>query len=247
MPTKQRVAVVMGGGANIGRAVCCKLAERGFALAICDISRQRAEDCQRSLKTNDAGSLVIAVDATDKTQVDGARDRVAEAFGRTDVLVNLQGNVQNELLLKLTDDAWRKTLAIHLDGTLNAMQAFAPMMIERSYGRIINMSSIAARGSVAGASYGAAKGAIEGLTRSAAMEWARYGITVNCVAPGLINAGMFLTVPERYRQAGIERTPMKRAGEPEEVAACVDFLGSADASFITGQTIFVCGGLSIGF
>jgi 3-oxoacyl-[acyl-carrier protein] reductase len=117
------------------------------------------------------------------------------------------------------------------------------MMIQRKYGRIVNFSSIAVLGSLAGASYGAAKGGIEALSRTAAVEWARYGITINCVAPGLINAGLALTTFERSRKAVIAKTPMKRAGEPEEVAACVRFLASEEASFITGQTIFVCGGL----
>ena len=108
------------------------------------------------------------------------------------------------------------------------------------------MSSVASYGSTAGASYSAAKGAIEALSRTAAVEWARYNITVNCVAPGLINAGLNLTTPEHFQKAGIERTPMRRAGNPEEVAACFKFLASEEASFITGQTIFVCGGLTIG-
>jgi len=150
-------------------------------------------------------------------------------------------------MVRLTEEGWRRTLSSHLYGTLNAMLAFAPMMIEQKYGRIVNMSSIAVLGSLAGGSYGAAKGAIEALSRTAALEWGRYKITVNCVAPGLINAGMFLTTPEAYQRAGIEKTPMKRAGEPEEVAACIQFLASERASFITGQTIFVCGGLSVGF
>jgi 3-oxoacyl-[acyl-carrier protein] reductase len=109
------------------------------------------------------------------------------------------------------------------------------------------MSSVAVLGSLGGGSYGAAKGAIEGLSRAAALEWAGRGITVNCVAPGLIDAGMFQTTPPQFREEGIARTPMKRAGTAQEVADAIAFLASPEASFITGQTLFVCGGLSIGF
>jgi 3-oxoacyl-[acyl-carrier protein] reductase len=120
-------------------------------------------------------------------------------------------------------------------------------MRAHGYGRIVNTSSIAFRGTVAGGSYGAAKGAIEGLTHSAAIELAPHGITVNCVAPGLVDAGIFLSTPEEYRQELIERVPMQRLGTPADIAACVAFLASEEAGYITGQTLTVCGGLSLGF
>jgi 3-oxoacyl-[acyl-carrier protein] reductase len=247
MTVDKRVAVIMGGGADIGRVICRAMAEKGFQLALNDIDEARAKQCSDSLAEIGPPPLIITGDICKKGEVGRIRDEVENKFGRADILINVQGVLHNELMLKLTEDGWRKTLNVHVDGTLNSMQAFAPMMIEKNYGRIVNMSSIGVRGSLAGASYGAAKGAVEALSRTAALEWARYGITVNCVAPGLIKAGMFLTTPEHYQRAGIEKTPMKRAGEPEEVAACVRFLASEEASFITGQTIFVCGGLSIGF
>ena len=129
---------------------------------------------------------------------------------------------------------------------MNMMRAFAPHMKERGYGRIINTSSVAALGSIAGTSYTAAKGAIEAMTRTAAMEFARYGITVNCVAPGIINTGMFQQQPERARNHMLDRTPMRRAGDPMEIAACYRFLSTRDASYVTGQTLYACGGVSVG-
>ena len=243
----KRVAVIMGGGADLGRAICQVLADDGIQIVIGDIDETRAKKCADSLTNIGSAPLIVTGDISKRDQVERMKSEVENELGPIDILINVQGALHNELILKLTEDGWRDTLSVHLEGTLNSMRVFAPMMVERRYGRIVNMSSIAVRGSLAGASYGAAKGAIEALSRTAAMEWARYGITVNCVAPGLIKAGMFLTTPEHFQRTGIERTPMKRAGEPEEVAACVRFLASEEASFITGQTIYVCGGLSIGF
>ena len=243
----KRVAVVMGGGADIGRSICLALAENGIQVVVGDINEARAKKCADSLAITNSYPQIVIGDISQRDDVERMKDEVENEFGRVDILINVQGNLHNELLLKLTEDAWRKTLNVHLDGTLNSMLVFAPLMIEQKYGRIVNMSSIAVRGSLAGASYGAAKGAIEALSRTAALEWAHYGITVNCVAPGLIKAGMFLTTPEKFQKAGIEKTPMKRAGESGEVAACFRFLASEEAGFITGQTIFVCGGLSISF
>ena len=247
MTVEKRIGVVMGGGGDIGCVICQALAEGGAQVVVSDISATRVEQCTKKLTSLGFQPFITIGDVTQKAEVERMKAEVEDKFGRVDILINAQGTLHNELLLKVTEDRWRNTLAVHLEGTLNSMQTFAPMMIERRYGRIVNMSSIAVLGSSAGASYGAAKGGIEALSRTAAIEWARYGITVNCVAPGLIKAGMFLTTPEHFQRAGIEKTPMKRAGKPEEVAACIRFLASEDASFITGQTIFVCGGLSIGF
>ena len=243
----KRVAVVMGGGADMGRSICQALAKNGVQVVVGDINEARAKKCADSFCTDSSHTQIVLGDISKRDEVERMKDEVENEFGRVDILINVQGILHNELLFKLTHDAWRRTLSVHLDGTLNSMLAFAPLMIEQKYGRIVNMSSIAVRGSLAGASYGAAKGGIEALSRTAALEWAHYGITVNCVAPGLIKAGMFLTTPEKFQKAGIEKTPMKRAGEPEEVAACIRFLTSKEAGFITGQTIFICGGLSIGF
>jgi 3-oxoacyl-[acyl-carrier protein] reductase len=184
---------------------------------------------------------------SDRAAVEEAVRSIVDSHGRLDIVVNLAGVIRNQLLVKIEDDDFDLVLATHVRGTLNTMRAAIPHMRERGYGRIVNTSSLAARGSIAGASYGAAKGAIEGLTRSAAIEVARYGITVNCVAPGLIAAGMFLTVPQSYQEESAAKIPMQRLGLPEEVAACVSFLASPAASYVTGQTLLICGGLSLGF
>jgi len=247
MNTEKRVAVIVGGGGDIGSVICRVFAEKGLQVVISDYDATKAEKCAAELRKIGAEPLVANGDMTNKTEAQKICDAVMTKFGRADILVNTQGTIHNELLLKLTEKAWKQTMSVHVDGTLNSMTAFGPVMKQQKYGRIINMSSIAVLGSLAGASYGAAKGAIEGLSRTAALEWAHYGITVNCVAPGLINTGMFLTTPKAYQEEGIARTPMRRAGKPEEVAETIYFLASEGAGFITGQTLFICGGLSIGY
>lgn len=249
MAIEKRVAIVTGGGGALGTCICVAQALAGVQVVVADIDEGRVKSCADALKAVGCEPLIIIGDLSSKDDVARMQQEVAGKFGRADILVNAHGDNKNELLFKLNDATWRKTLSVHLDGTLNSMLAFGAMMKERKYGRIVNMSSIAARGSIAGGAYGAAKSGIEGLTRCAAMEWARYNIAVNCMAPGLIGGqSMFTrTTPEEFQVVGIEKTPMKRAGKPEEVAALARFLTSEDAGFITGQTISIDGGLSLGF
>ncbi|MBI3991914.1 MAG: SDR family oxidoreductase [Candidatus Lambdaproteobacteria bacterium] len=246
MAEQQAVALVTGGGGGLGRAVCLALGQTGAHVVANDRDEARAEACAQALQAAGHAASAAAGNVSSAEAVDALKAQIIQRFGRLDILVNMAGNVANDLLVKVKDEDFIATLDAHLRSTLNCMRAFAPLMRERSYGRIVNMSSVAALGIVGGTSYSAAKGAIEALSRTAAMELARYGITVNCVAPGLINAGMFLTNPEHFRQAGIARTPMGRPGEPEEVAAAIRFLASREAGYITGQTLLVCGGLSVG-
>lgn len=247
MGAGKRISVIMGGGGDIGKVISRVFAEHGDQVVISDYDRDKAEAAADAVRKLGSDPLVLPGDMTRMDEMQKIADAVINKFQRIDALVNTQGTIHNELLLKLTDKAWKSTMAVHVDGTLNSMRAFGPAMKQQQYGRIVNMSSIAVLGSLAGSSYGAAKGAIEGLSRAAAYEWAHYGITVNCVAPGLINTGMFLTTPKEFREAGIARTPMRRPGEPEEVAETIYFLASDKAGFITGQTLFICGGLSIGY
>lgn len=244
--SRKRVAVVMGGAGGIGNATCRSLALAGQHVIVVDLSGERAEAVAAELRSNDLSAHSEACDTTDRTAVDALRERIDARYGTVDVLVNLAGVVRNDILVKVKDEDFALTMATHLDSTLNSMRAFLPDMRKRGYGRVVNTSSTAARGTFGGASYAAAKGAIEALSRTAALELAKFGVTVNCVAPGLIRAGIFLTVPDDYQQQAIGHVPMGRAGEAGEVAACIRFLASGEASYITGQTLYVCGGLTIG-
>lgn len=238
--------MVTGAGGGLGPACCAALARRGMQLSILDLDDRAVQAAADALPSGTA-TFVQAVDVTRRDQVEAAVEQTITNLGGLHVLVNLAGVIRNSMLEKVVDEDHELVMATHVGGVLNTMRASARHMKDQRYGRIVNMSSIAVRGSLAGGSYGAAKGAIEGLTRSAAYEMARHGVTANCVAPGLISAGMFTRVPADYQEAAIARTPMRRPGTAEEVASCVAFLASEEAGYVTGQVLFVCGGLSIGY
>jgi NAD(P)-dependent dehydrogenase (short-subunit alcohol dehydrogenase family) len=242
----RRVSVVTGGAGGLGLGICRSLAESGCHVMIADISGERAAAASMALRDASYASTAFQCDVSSPSDVARLRDEVIGVAGKVDVLVNLAGVVRNAMLSKVTDEDFNATLDSHVVGTMTTMREFGPLMKKRGHGRIVNASSVASLGTLAGASYSAAKGAIEAMSRSIAIELAPFGVTVNCVAPGVIDAGMFLTTPKEFQEHVLSRTPMRRAGRIDEVAACVRFLASEEASFITGQTIFVCGGASIG-
>lgn len=244
---EQRVALLTGAAGGLGVAASRALGRTGVKVQMADMDESRVEAAAANLRMEGIDASGAALDVTDRAAVDSFVAGIAASHDRLDILVNMAGIVRNDYLTKVKDADFDLTFASHVKGTMHCMRAAIPIMRAQKYGRVINMSSVAALGSIAGTSYGAAKGAIESMSRVAAVENAKEGVTVNCVAPGMIAAGMFLTTPQHFQALNIERTPMKRAGTAEEVAHCIAFFASPAASFVTGQTLFVCGGLSVGF
>lgn len=242
---KHDVCIVTGGGGALGIEVCRALASTGNRVIAVDLG-DSATAAAQTLERDAIAVTPETCDVSDAAAAKALLERVLDLYGTVNVLVNLAGVVRNDKLIDVSDADFDLTITSHARGTLNMMRTFAPHMKKEKYGRIINTSSVAALGSIGGISYTAAKGAIEAMTRTAAVELARHGITVNCVAPGVITGGMFTQQPERARNHMLERTPMRRGGAPSEIAACYRFLGSRDASFVTGQTLYVCGGASLG-
>lgn len=244
---RRRVALVTGAGGGLGSACCATLAATGLHVVVADLDAGPAEKVAADVLGAGHSASSTAVDVRDRAAVEAVVNAIVAERGGLDVVVNLAGVLRNQILVKIEDEDFDLVMTTHLKGTLNTMRAAVPVMRAAGYGRVVNMSSVAARGSVAGSAYGAAKAAIEALTRSAAIEVAKHGITANCVAPGLIGAGMFITVDEDYQKAAAARIPMGRLGDADEVAACVAFLASPAAAYVTGQTLNICGGLSLGF
>lgn len=243
--SKADVYLVTGGAGGLGRALCIRAAASGAHVVVVDVGAS-AQALAEELTAQGLSAEAASCNVSKREAVVELRSRLLDSRRAPTVIVNLAGATRNAPLIEVTEEDFDLTLASHARGTLNMMWAFAPAMKESGYGRIVNTSSVAARGSPTGMSYVAAKGAIEAMTRTAAIELARHGVTVNCVAPGGVDGGMFRMQPEKAQQHMLARTPMRRVAQPEEIAACYMFLASPEASFVTGQTLYACGGASVG-
>lgn len=242
----ERVALVTGAGGGVGLACCKALGNMGLHVIATDLNGNAAAEVEKALRDDGVSASSAMLDVCDRDAVEAFVNASDGEVGDIDVVVNLAGVIRNNMLVNVTIEDFRLTMASHVEGSLNTMRVALPKMKQRGYGRVVNMSSTAARGALGGTSYNTAKGAIEALSRTAAIEFAEFGITVNCVASGPIDAGIFKTVPDKYRQKVIAGIPMRRPGRPEELANSIAFLASESASYITGQTLTVCGGASIG-
>ena len=245
MPT-DAVAIVTGGSSGIGAACCASLASAGFNIAILSRRPKPAESVLDSVRRRGVKAIHLETDVADHAQVKDAIDRVCQTFGAIDVLVNNAGIITPlRYFFDQSDEEWDCVVKAHLYGTFYLMKEVAPRMMARKFGRIINISSGAARsGSCGRANYAAAKVAVEGLTLTAAKELGEFGITVNVVRPGFARTPM--TESRNYDFAAIARVvPRQRIGNPEDTARLVTFLAGRESDYITGQIISVDGGWSI--
>jgi 3-oxoacyl-[acyl-carrier protein] reductase len=243
---KDKKAIVTGAGQGIGRSIALKMAQEGADVVIAEWNPETGNQTRKEVEAVGRKALFMKVDVASRIEVQNMVAEILRAWGRIDILVNNAGFDRGATLLKVKEEDWDAVLGVHLKGTMNCIQAVAPHMIEKQYGKIVNMSSIYGKsGGVAAISYSAAKAGIIGLTKSVARELGGYLINVNVVLPGLILTPTIAKMAEKYRDMIIERTPLGRIGQPEEIANVVAFLASDEASFVTGAAIEVSGGSSM--
>ena len=238
-----KVALVTGAGRGIGAAIAQALAGAGASVAVLDVDAETAVATATSLPTKSVG---IQADITDSTQVRAAVGEAVDALGPVDVLVNNAGWDKIEPFLDNDESDWDRIIAINLKGPIVVTRAVLDSMIEQGSGVIVNIASDAGRvGSSGEAVYSAAKGGVIAFTKTLAREMARHGIRVNCVCPGPTDTALLATMDDKLR-AGLERAiPMRRIGQPADIAPVVVFLASDAAGYVTGQTLSVSGGLTM--
>lgn len=246
MNVKDRVAIVTGSGQGIGLGIARVLAGAGAKVVINDLFPEKVEEATTELTA--AGLDVVGV-AADVSVADGAEALVngaLEAYGRVDILVNNVGMARDGYLAKMSEENWDIVLQVNLKSQFLTCRAVAPHMMEQKSGRIVNISSRAWLGGPGQANYAASKGAVISLTRTLALEMARFGITANAIAPALVDTPLFRGLDEEVQERLIKTIPAKRIGTPEDIGNAVLFLAADESSYVTGQTLYVCGGRSLG-
>jgi 3-oxoacyl-[acyl-carrier protein] reductase len=244
MKLKDKVALVTGASRGLGKAIALKLAAEGARVTVNYIKNaDQAEGVVQEITSRGGNAAAMRADITSLPEVEKMVDSLYEQFGRIDILVNNAGVTKDELLLSMTPEDWDIVIKTNLGGLFNCTKAVAKYMMVQKSGRIINISSVAGeRGGRGQSNYAASKGGINAFTRSVAMELAPKKITVNAVAPGVVETEMSSTVIRRAKDIILDAVALKRLGQPEEIANVVAFLASDDASYITGEVIRVDGG-----
>ncbi|MBW2572471.1 MAG: 3-oxoacyl-[acyl-carrier-protein] reductase [Deltaproteobacteria bacterium] len=250
---KQRIVVVTGGSRGIGRAICIALAAPDtdiyfnyFSPSDPDAEAAAAAETEKLVAEAQGSAASKSVNIAKENEVVNFFKEIIDKTGRIDVLVNNAGITKDGLLVRMKEQDWDAVLNINLKGAFTCTKIVSKVMMQQRYGRIINMASVVGvTGNVGQANYAASKAGLIGLTKTVAKELAPRGITVNAIAPGFIETDMTASLSEKARNAMLSQVPLRRAGQPEDIAAAVSFLASESASYITGQVIHVSGGMYI--
>ncbi|WP_018680762.1 3-oxoacyl-ACP reductase FabG [Actinokineospora enzanensis] len=245
----QRVAIVTGAARGIGAAIARRLGADGFAVAVLDLTAESGADTVAAITDAGGRAAAVGADVSDAGQVEAAVAAVAEKLGPPVVLVNNAGILRDNLLFKMTDDDWDSVIGVHLRGAFLMTRAVQRFQTEQGYGRIVTLSSTSALGNRGQVNYATAKAGLQGFTKTVAIELGKFGVTANAIAPGFIETEMTAATAARMKMAfedfkagAAAAIPVRRIGQPEDVAAVASFLASEEAGFVSGQVIYVAGG-----
>ncbi|GAC1381791.1 MAG: 3-oxoacyl-ACP reductase FabG [Ktedonobacteraceae bacterium] len=246
---EERVAFVTGAGRGIGAATALRMAEEGARVVLADIDTEGCKQVAAELDRLGSENFVVPCNVTDNSMVQDAMDKTVERFGRLDILVNNAGVLRDNLLFKMSEEDWDIVMNVHLKGAFLCSRAAQKYMVQQKYGRIVSLSSTSALGNRGQANYAAVKAGLQGFTRTLAIELGQFGITVNAVAPGFIDTEMTRITahrmgfdPEERMAEAAKIIPVRRVGQPRDVANVICFLSSDEAGFVSGQVIYVAGG-----
>ena len=244
MSFKDKVVLITGGGRGIGAATAQWFAKEGAKVAVSDMDQGPAEEVAKPLK-----GLAIACDVTNREQVEAMVQRTVSELGRLDALVCCAGIIRDNLLFKMTDEDWDSVIDTHLKGTFFSARAAQSPMVEQKYGKMVFLSSTSALGNRGQTNYSTAKAGLQAMARTLAIELGPFNINVNAVAPGFIETRMTQQTAQRmgvdfeaFKVGAASQIPLRRVGQPHDVASVIAFLCSDEASFVSGQTIYVRGG-----
>jgi len=246
MSFEGKVVLVTGGARGIGKAITQRFHKGGASVAIVGRNGEAARALASELSSNGAKCAGYACDMAIGAQIEATAEAVLKEFGKIDVLVNNAGITQDGLLVRMSDEAWEAVLNTNLTGAFRMQRAVARSMIKARSGSIVNISSVVALiGNAGQANYCAAKAGLIGLTKSSARELSSRGVRVNAVAPGMIETDMTAKLNDAQKKTLMATIPLGRIGSAEDIASAVCFLASAEAAYITGQVLSVCGGMAI--
>jgi len=238
-----KVAIVTGAARGLGKGIAAKLGALGATVVLFDVNKKILDDVVQEFVGSSLNAEAMVVNVADAAAAQSAIEQIIEKHGRLDILVNNAGINRDVMMHKMSDQQWDEVISVNLTGTFNCMRPAVQHMRDRESGRIINISSASWLGNIGQANYAASKAGVVGLTKTAARELGRKNITVNAICPGFIDTDMTRGVPEKVWDLMVSKIPMGRAGQPEDVANCIAFLASEQASYITGEVINVGGGM----
>jgi 3-oxoacyl-(acyl-carrier-protein) reductase len=240
---ESKVALVTGSGRGLGKAIAIKLAESGADLIINDLDEKSALETAEEIKKMGRKVLVSHGNVAVYSDMEVLFKDIQDTFGKLDILVNNAGITRDSLFLKMSEGQWDQVIAVNLKGIFNCTQFAAKMMAENNSGKIVSLSSVAGQmGNVGQTNYAATKAGVMGITKSLAKELARYNVNVNAIAPGIVQTPMTDVIPEKVMEGMLKQIPLRRIGQPDDIANLVRFLVSEDSAYITGQIIACNGG-----